>query len=139
MHTYMYIIPVAYLILWHVVFLEVFVFQGLLGRWSLVRVHVEEEGEHLDSCRAGTDKELSEILLFILWLRLNILPSLGERERRKEREGGRQSQIEREREKDGGREREREREKEVPLTGALSILAMRSGSGVPQICRILLR
>ena len=75
----MYIIPVAYLILWHVVFLEVFVFQGLLGRWPLVRVHVEEEGEHLDSCWAGTDKELSEILLFILWLCLNVLPSLGER------------------------------------------------------------
>lgn len=37
----------------------------------------------------------------------------------------------------GGRRGERERV--VLLTGALSIFAMSSGSGVPQICRILLR
>ena len=105
----------------------------LFSSGSLVWIHVEKEGKQVNSCRASTDKELREILFNVLWLCLNVLSSLRDREKRQ--------RLVREKERERESDRDREREKRVVplLTGALSIFAMSSGSGVPQICRILLR
>ena len=98
----------SHLIFWHVVLGKVRMLECLFSSGSLVRVHVEQEGEQVNSCWASTDKELGEILFNILWLSLNVLSSLQEKEEiecvclcvEEGREG------EREREREGERERE---------------------------------